>query len=118
VTRGDQGDSHSARQRRRRPSEAQTDRRQVARSSAWRGYAPLKFPTAFWFLKIASARMTIFSSRVFFNGLLLATVMLTPPVSGGEANAERVGRFVREHEARIRPRDEAANLAWWNAKVS
>src|SRR5216117_1514846 len=34
------------------------------------------------------------------------------------ADDARARKFIAEHEARIRPLEKAASLAWWNANVS
>src|SRR3989475_7538979 len=34
------------------------------------------------------------------------------------ADDARAGKFIDDHEARIRPLEKAVNLAWWTANVS
>ena len=38
--------------------------------------------------------------------------------AGGSSDDARARQFIKDHEARIRPLEKAANLTWWNANVS
>ncbi|HXT39844.1 MAG TPA: M2 family metallopeptidase, partial [Candidatus Angelobacter sp.] len=38
--------------------------------------------------------------------------------AGASGDDARARQFIKEHEARIRPLEKAANLTWWNANVS
>ena len=50
-------------------------------------------------------------------GLLFLAVIPASALASPEA-AERAKKFIAAHEARVRPLDVAAGLAWWNANVS
>src|SRR5215207_1743693 len=50
-------------------------------------------------------------------GLLFLAVVPAGAVASPEA-AERAKKFLAAHEAKVRPLDVAAGLAWWNANVS
>jgi peptidyl-dipeptidase A len=52
---------------------------------------------------------------VFGCGVLLA---LPAAVWAGAGATNRARKFVERHEAKLRPLEVAANLAWWNANVS
>jgi len=54
-------------------------------------------------------------------GLGLGTVwlMIAPmAVRGSSEMTERARKFVTAHEAKLRPLERTANLAWWNANIS
>ncbi len=52
--------------------------------------------------------------------VVLAALLMCRPFAAlaGPAETERASRFVKAHEARLRPLEVAAALAWWNANVS
>src|SRR6516164_3719373 len=41
-----------------------------------------------------------------------------PTARAGAGPAERARTFVKDHEAKVRPLEIAANLAWWNANTT
>ena len=43
-----------------------------------------------------------------------------PPLAAAASpeTTDRARQFVKDHEARLRPLDTAANLAWWNANTT
>jgi peptidyl-dipeptidase A len=63
----------------------------------------------------------MFAIKLLLPALLVAWgVLLTLPVAA-LAGAEATGRarqFVERHEAKVRPLEVAANLAWWNANIT
>jgi peptidyl-dipeptidase A len=49
----------------------------------------------------------------------LAVAAVAPVTATASPQAtERAKKFLADHEARLRPLDTAANLAWWNANIS
>jgi peptidyl-dipeptidase A len=52
--------------------------------------------------------------------VVLGFLVLCRPTAAlaGEQMTERARRFIKDHDARIRPLDIAANLAWWNANTT
>ena len=60
---------------------------------------------------------------IFFQQAILGIPMIFVLASANAATAspevtERARKFVAAHEARIRPLDKAAGIAWWNANIS
>src|SRR6516164_6248563 len=52
-------------------------------------------------------------------GLGLAAFWMIPMViQASPEMTERARKFVASHESKIRPLEQAANLAWWNANVT
>src|SRR6516164_5889989 len=52
-------------------------------------------------------------------GLGLAAFWMIPMVIHASPEmTERARKFVAAHESKIRPLEQAANLAWWNANVT
>src|SRR4051812_25077115 len=63
------------------------------------------------------------SRREFLVGTanLIGTLACSEAFGGSESGGEaalRARRFIEEHEARVRPLERAAALAWWDANVS
>jgi peptidyl-dipeptidase A len=59
--------------------------------------------------------------RILLPAALLAVgFLLAHPltVSASPEVTERARKFVKDHEARLRPLEVAGNLAWWNANIS
>src|SRR5437667_6475632 len=55
----------------------------------------------------------------FLIALTAAIVLLSPMVALASPEATgRASQFLKEHEARVRPLEVAASLAWWNANTS
>src|SRR5260370_41104870 len=52
-------------------------------------------------------------------GLAVIWMVATPMTARANSEmTERARKFVAVHEAKIRPLERAANLAWWNANVT
>ena len=53
-------------------------------------------------------------------GMVALTVILSCPrvVRADQATTERARKFVKDHEARLRPLEVAGNLAWWKANTT
>ena len=60
--------------------------------------------------------------RVLLPSVVLSVVCLaatvTMIVAAEPAASERASKFVAAHEAKVRPLEIAANLAWWNANTT
>src|SRR5262245_46986243 len=44
--------------------------------------------------------------------------MLPLKVHAGSEATDRAGKFLKQHEEKLRPMEIAAGLAWWNANVT
>lgn len=73
---------------------------------------------------VSEVRSDMLSPRLHFSKLKVAVSIMTLSAafrSGGTAEpapSEEARKFIAEHEAKIRPLEKAAALAWWQANIS